>query len=222
MLEVEFNADTTFELKLNPAAFKLPPVMLALVVMSLVEFSADNTFELRLNPAAFKLPPVTLALVVMSLVEFNADKTFELRLNPAAFRLPPLILAVVVIALVELIALRTLPLKLKLPVSTPELADKVTAEITLAPVMFPLAPDVSKFDAITLAEVVMLLVELISLSTLPLRLNPPVLTLAPVMLPLALTVVPKTLPLKLAALTLAVVMILPGADKLPSVLKFHC
>ena len=28
MLLVEFNADTTFELRLNPAAFRFPPVML--------------------------------------------------------------------------------------------------------------------------------------------------------------------------------------------------
>ena len=75
MFEVEFSADTTLLLKLNPAAFKLPPVMLAVAeinpgvvtlppAMLLVTLSADTTFELKLNPAAFKLPPVTLPVTL--------------------------------------------------------------------------------------------------------------------------------------------------------------
>ena len=49
-----FKLPTTFELKLNPAAFKLLPVMLP------VTLRADTTFELRLNPVAFKLAAVML------------------------------------------------------------------------------------------------------------------------------------------------------------------
>ena len=88
MLAALTRALTTFELKLNPAAFKLPPVMLpvtetvvpvtlptcvpsilppeilAVVVMLAALVSADTTFELRLRPAAFKLPPVTLPLAL--------------------------------------------------------------------------------------------------------------------------------------------------------------
>ena len=48
---------------------KLPPVMLALVVILVVEFNADMTLPLRLSPAAFKLPPMTLPVAVILFVE---------------------------------------------------------------------------------------------------------------------------------------------------------
>ena len=71
MLLVTFNALTTFELKLNPAAFKLPPVMLPLALI-----------EPALTAAAvIKLPPVTLPVVLIVLL----PKLFK---NPATSALP--------------------------------------------------------------------------------------------------------------------------------------
>ena len=71
MFDVELICDNTLPLRLNPAAFKLPPVILPVAeinpgvvklapAMAPVTLSADTTFELRLMPAAFKLPPVML------------------------------------------------------------------------------------------------------------------------------------------------------------------
>ena len=141
IFEVELIADITFELRLSPAAFKLPAVMLpvvendvainvpimlppeilAVVVMLAADTKADTTFELRLNPAAFKLPPVMLpvtltvvpvklvaltlappkmlppeilAVVVMLAADTRADTTLPLKLKPAAFKLPPVMLPV--------------------------------------------------------------------------------------------------------------------------------
>ena len=93
-------------------------------------------------------------------------------------------LAVVVMFDVELIALNTLPLRLnpaafKLPATTLLEALSVVAEITLAPVMLPLAPEVEILPAITL----------------PVALTVVALTLAACTLPVALTVVPLILAL---------------------------
>ena len=46
--------------EINPPVSKLPPDILAVVVILEVEFNAETTFELRLSPAAFRLPPVIL------------------------------------------------------------------------------------------------------------------------------------------------------------------
>ena len=52
ILLVEFNALTTFELKLNPATFILPPVMLPVALTM---------------PPVSTLPPVTFAVTVNAL-----------------------------------------------------------------------------------------------------------------------------------------------------------
>ena len=66
-------------------------------------------------------------------------------------------------------------------------ADKVTALITLAPDMLPVpgVPAVIMLPAVMFAVVVILLVELIAVSTLPLRLRLPVCTLPAFTLPVA-------------------------------------
>ena len=114
MLPVTLRFPTTFELKLNPAAFKFPPVMLPAAdtrpgVVTLppailpVTLNAETTFELKLKPEAFKLPPVILPAAdtspgvvklppAMFVVTFRAETTFELRLKPKAFKLPPVML----------------------------------------------------------------------------------------------------------------------------------
>jgi hypothetical protein len=48
MLPVTFSADTTFELRLNPEAFKFPPVILPLVLMVFDPKLAKNVATLAL------------------------------------------------------------------------------------------------------------------------------------------------------------------------------
>ena len=98
-LELKFNADTTFELRLNPAAFKLLPVMLPATdanpgvvifppAMFPVTSSELRTLPLRLRPDAFKLPPVTLPLALTDAAETAAAVT----------KLPPVTLPVALIS----------------------------------------------------------------------------------------------------------------------------
>ena len=84
--DVELIADTTFELKLKPAAFRLPPVMLP-VTLTVVPVTLPTKVPI-------KLPPEILAVVVMLAADTKALTTFELKLKPAAFRLPPVTLPV--------------------------------------------------------------------------------------------------------------------------------
>ena len=69
IFDVEFSADKTFELKLKPEAFKLPPVTLPL----------ELTLAPEIAPAVMILPPVTLPVA---------------EINPPVDTLPPVILPV--------------------------------------------------------------------------------------------------------------------------------
>jgi hypothetical protein len=61
MAKVEFNADTTFDVKLNPAAFKLPPVILPV----------DEIKPPVILPVAEIKPPVSKLPVVVLPVTLN-------------------------------------------------------------------------------------------------------------------------------------------------------
>jgi hypothetical protein len=118
-------------------------------------------------PVADIKPGVVTLPPAILLVTFKLLTTFELKLNPAAF---------------------------KLPATTLLDALSVVAEITLAPVILPLAPEV----------------EMLPATILPLALTLPVLTLPDTTLPVALTSTVLTLPL----FTLPVAEIKPGVVKL--------
>ena len=182
IFDVEFNALTTFELRLNPAAFKLPAITLPL---------ADTEPALMAAPVMI-LPPVMLPVALtnpgvvtfapaMSPVTFNALTTFELKLNPAAFKLPPV----------------TLPLADTEPALTAALVTM------LPPVMLPVAEINPGVVTLPLA---MFAVTFKLLTTFELRLNPAAFKLPPVTLPEALTIPVLTLPL----VTLPVALINPG------------
>ena len=83
MLDVEFSGDITLPLKLNPAAFKLPPM----------------TFPVTDAIVALTLPPLMLPVVLI--------------LPDPALILPPMILPLVLISYVEYKPLTTQPVKLK-------------------------------------------------------------------------------------------------------------
>ena len=89
MAEVELIALTTLLLRLKPAAFRLPPVMLP----DTDTVAPVCVVALTLAPPKM-LPPEILAVVVMLAADTKADTTFELRLKPAAFKLPPVMLPV--------------------------------------------------------------------------------------------------------------------------------
>ena len=91
MFEVELICDKTLPLKLNPAAFKLPPVMLpdVLIVPEPAAMLPPVIVPVaEINPGVVKLAPA------IAPVTLSADTTLLLRLNPAAFRLLPVILPV--------------------------------------------------------------------------------------------------------------------------------
>ena len=58
ILLVEFSADTTFELRLNPAAFKLPPVILPLALNKPVMYSPVGA-----NTTTFDTPPTPIVIL---------------------------------------------------------------------------------------------------------------------------------------------------------------
>ena len=119
MLLVTFKLLTTFELKLMPAAFRLPPVILP-VTLTVVPVTLPTTVPI-------KLPPEMLAVVVMLAADTRADTTLPLRLSPAAFRLPPI----------------TLPLALIKPVTySPVVSNTATFDVPPMP-MATLPPELT-------------------------------------------------------------------------------
>ena len=115
MFAVTFRFETTFELKLNPAAFKLPPVILPLtltvvpvtlvvltlppVMLPLIEITepvkvVPLTLPPVILPAALTIPGVVKLPPAMFAVTFNAETTLLLKLNPPAFKLAPVMLPV--------------------------------------------------------------------------------------------------------------------------------
>ena len=241
MLAALTRALTTFELKLKPAAFKLPPVMLPVVenevainvpiifppeilpvvVILAAETRALTTLPLKLNPVAFKLPPVMLAVAeikpgVVTLppailpVTLSADITLLLKLSPAASKLPPEILPVVVMFEVELIADNTFELKLN-PAASKLPANTLPVALMLPEEVMPAAPTL--LMAVMLVAAVKLELKFNALTTLLLKLNPAAFKLPPVTLPVTDTVVPVKLPKNvdttLPANTLPVALMLP-------------
>ena len=111
ILVLAFNALSKLPLKLNPAAFKLPPVTLPLAdsvcpVKLAVLTTVVNWPLLAVTlPVTDTVPPVKLAVltavvncpllavmlavVVILVLAFNALIKLPLKLNPAAFKLPP-------------------------------------------------------------------------------------------------------------------------------------
>ena len=79
-LLVELIADTTFELRLNPAAFRLPPVTFP-VTLTLVPVAAPMLGVVRLALALTEIfPPPSNAVVVPSTL---AENTVPVRDKPA-------------------------------------------------------------------------------------------------------------------------------------------
>jgi hypothetical protein len=111
---VKLIALITLPLKLNPTAFKLPPVILPTAeikpgvvmlppAMFEVTVKFDTTFELKLKPAAFKLPPVMLPLA-LKLAKLN---------EPVSAKLPALMLpATVMPVVVKIATLLTPPIEM--------------------------------------------------------------------------------------------------------------
>ena len=166
MLLVELIADTTFELKLNPAAFKLPLIILPV---------ADS------NPPVRMLPPVTFALtdtvvpVCVVALTLAPPKIFPpvilpvADINPPVNKLPPVmlplmlrldatsvptILPAVTLPVVEKSPVPTIPTVFTLPVelinapTTDPPADTTPAAITLAPVTLPPALTIPVTDCV--------------------------------------------------------------------------
>ena len=160
MLLVEFIADTTFELRLRPAAFKLP-----LVILPVAE----------INPPVSTLPPVTFALtdtvVPVCVVALTLAPPKMLPpvilpvedINPPVNKLPPVILPLILrfdatsvptifpavtLPVVEKSPVPTMPTVFTLPVelnmapTTDPPADTIPAALTLAPVILPVTDDV--------------------------------------------------------------------------------
>ena len=132
IFDVELITLTTLPDRLNPVAFKLPPVMLpmATTVVAAVKpelkFNADTTLPLKLRPAAFKLPPAMLPLALTLAALTAAD----------VIKLPPVMLPVTVATLPTITLPTTLPTALTLPESV---------MLTLSPVvvkklMYPTGP----------------------------------------------------------------------------------
>ena len=116
MFAVTFSAETTFELRLSPEAFKLLPVMFpvteTVVPVKLAALTSVPAKMLppvilpcaEINPGVVKLPPAMLA------VTFRFETTLLERLNPPAFKLAPIILPA---------ALTILPVSMLPPVTLP-------------------------------------------------------------------------------------------------------
>jgi len=60
MFDVEFNALITFELRLKPAAFKLPPVTLPATLANVLMYTLPDTAKV-LSGAALPIPTLPLA-----------------------------------------------------------------------------------------------------------------------------------------------------------------
>ena len=140
MLDVELIALTTFELKLNPAAFKLLPVILPLTLTT-----EPNKLDpvivpvAEINPPVSKLPPVILPLIL----RFDATSV-------------PTIFPAVTLPVVEKSPVPTIPTVFTLPVelinapTTDPPADSCPAAITLAPVTLPPALTAPVTDCVPL------------------------------------------------------------------------
>ena len=63
MLEVEFNADTTFALRLNPAAFRLP-----LVILPLTDKLLSVPTDVKLELTTFELSVLPIRLLASTLL----------------------------------------------------------------------------------------------------------------------------------------------------------
>ena len=121
MLATVFRALTTLPLKLNPTAFKLPPVMLPTAVIApdapkLTPLTLARLFTLPVAitaPAVIKLPPVTLPDALTSAEEI----TLPPNTLPVADTLPVALTAPMVTMLpaLTLPAAETNPVVLKLP-----------------------------------------------------------------------------------------------------------
>ena len=146
IFDVELIADTTFELKLKPAAFRLPPVMLP-VTLTVVPVTLPTKVPI-------KLPPEMLAVVVTFDVELIADTTFELKLKPAAFRLPPV----------------TLPVALITPVTySPVVAHTTTFDVPATPTVMLALLNTVTFDVPLVILVPPLLAMPVSCDPLPMK-----------------------------------------------------
>jgi hypothetical protein len=124
MLAVVAKADTTFELKLNPAAFKLPPVMLPDAEIVVAPVTLPTCVPMM-------LPPDTLAVDAMLPVAV---------INPPVLMLPPVTLPV---AVTNPPVLKLAPVMLPEPVTVPlaltDAALTAADVIILPPVTLPVA-----------------------------------------------------------------------------------
>jgi hypothetical protein len=107
-----------FPVTMAVGARRLPPVMLAVVVMLAVDNSDDTTLPLKLKPVAFRLPLVTLPVAVILVA--------------------PTVVAVIVVIVAP--TADTLATALMLPPLTLPTDENVCSTTTLLAVMVPLPP----------------------------------------------------------------------------------